>query len=443
MKTFFEKYRALILGSVSGVVLLGTFFKLFKWFPIDLAKSLDKEWGFYLTLIQFVGIVIGIAINRKDLKSSFTSISQPKKHLLILGSIVLFFGIFTATQVEKQHRVLSDETSWESLGLMMIHHQSGGVCNEGYYDDDRNLVCERNVNNFKGKATPFAYYLGSFFGEFDRDFALQFNLLFYLASLIFIYLIVLLIENNWKLAALTSICLGAFPKYIFQAQTATTEVLYIASGLLVLLALVALKKQTLSMKHLVLIVPLMAFFSGTRLETVFAFGAFTVMMLPLFNKKIQNLPTYIASSFLFCLPAVITIAAYKGYDFQGGDHDAHSLGNLKSNFLENLEIMLQWGKGNNGLLEAPFSTTQSIWLYIATIFLLALCFKSKKLVYWLIPSLLFFIQPLVVMINVSGTFKIDINQRYVLIALPLFAFIMARAIHHTPYHLNSIVHRKF
>ena len=77
------------------------------------------------------------------------------------------------------------------------------------------------------------------------------------------------------------------------------------------------------------------------------------------------------------------------------------------------------------ILENPFYTTFTVILLLATLWLLYRMIFQKRYRRGFVLGFLFCIQIFVILLNVSGTFEIDINQRYVLVALPLFALIMA------------------
>jgi hypothetical protein len=180
-------------------------------------------------------------------------------------------------------------------------------------------------------------------------------------------------------------------------------------------------------KHFLLTVPLLGFFAQTRQETVFAFIPFALYYYKYFFEKAHRLPLFVAAVIAVSWPSVNTMAAYRGYDFQGGEHAAHSLENFWFNLKTNIEVMLNLETDSSfgGIMQNPFYTTFTIILLVATAWLLFRLIYSRR--YWrgALLGILFCLQIFVILLNVSGTFTIDINQRYVLVALPLFALIMA------------------
>ena len=73
----------------------------------------------------------------------------------------------------------------------------------------------------------------------------------------------------------------------------------------------------------------------------------------------------------------------------------------------------------------PFYTTFTVILLLATVWLLVRMIVFRRYVRGFVLGIFFCLQIFVIMFNVSGTFTIDINQRYVLVALPMFALLMA------------------
>ena len=103
------------------------------------------------------------------------------------------------SNISNTHRVLSDETSWESMGLQMYFQHSGGVCNEGIWKDGV-LDCKVEVNNFKGKALAFVYSLVFNIMPPNRDTALLVNYPFFILSLIAFFLALSKWFKNEKVA---------------------------------------------------------------------------------------------------------------------------------------------------------------------------------------------------------------------------------------------------
>lgn len=407
------------------VVALGISFAIFNSTSVEKARAWDIKWGYFSILGTFVLLLAGIALNAKDFVRRVRGHLPCRRSLIVLGALLVFFSVFAVTHIQNTHRVLSDETSWESMALQMRYAHSGGICNEGTWGNDK-LDCVTEVNNFKGKALGFVQSMTFYVAAPNRDTALKVNFPLYLLSLVaFFFALSVWFRNDWLALAATAF-LGGMPIYLLQARSASTEVLYIAllSFLMAWYALVPTREVT--WKHFFLTVPLLGFFAQTRQETVFAFIPFAIYYWRYFRGEVYRLPAFVLSVVALSWPAVNTMAAYRGYDFQGGEHSAHSIDNLIFNLKSNIHVMLNFETDPSfgGIMKNPFYSTFTIILLAATAWLLLQLIIKRK--YWrgFVLGILFCIQIFVILVNVSGTFDIDINQRYVLVALPLFAIIM-------------------
>ena len=413
-----------VIGITLAVLVVA--FLIFNNLTVSYARRWDIDWGYYAILSTFILLVVGIVVNFPVIARGWRDFKPSGKSICAFAGIALVFSVFMFGNISNTHRVLSDETSWESMGLQMFFDHTGGVCNEGIWANGE-LDCKTEVNNFKGKALGFVYSLVFNFMEPNRDTALLVNFPFYLLSLLFFFFALSKwFKNEWAALAATAF-LGGMPIYLLQARSASTEVLYIFL-LAVLMAWYAfVPANKVNWKHFLLTVPLLGFFAQTRQETVFAFIPFALYYYKYFFEKAHRLPLFVASVIAVSWPSVNTMAAYRGYDFQGGEHAAHSLENFWFNLKTNLEVMMNLDQDPSfgGIMQNPFYTTFTVILLAATAWLLFRLIYSRR--YWrgALLGITFCLQIFVILLNVSGTFTIDINQRYVLVALPLFALIMA------------------
>ncbi|MDR0516604.1 MAG: NPCBM/NEW2 domain-containing protein [Fibromonadaceae bacterium] len=398
---------------------------LFQKIPQSYAKAWDIKWGYYFVATAFAWLCIALIWNAKEIFHRIKSFLPPKSSMLCLAVLLLLFGSFAVSQISLQHRVLSDETSWESMALEMRFSQSGGVCNQGVWVDGK-LQCKDVVNNFKGKALGFAHSLAFLFAEPTRDTALQVNLPLALFSIALLFFAMFRFTKDPWLALTAAIFLASQPIFLMQSRSASTEVLYVFlfTALLAFYSLIPPKE--VNHKHLALIIPMLGFFAQTRQETIFCFIPFVLYYHSYFSAKQHRLAVFIALVALVSWPSINTMIAYRGYDFQGGEHAAHSFANFTYNIKSNIEIMWNAELSQNGLLKNPFYRSYTLLLLISFAWLLfyKVAFKRKYLWASLLFAL-FCMQIAVILFNVSGTFEIDINQRYVLVALPLFAIVMA------------------
>jgi len=429
LKDLFQLKRQHFLALILTIPVVAVVLWLHQTMDQNYARQWDKSTGFWWILITaIIGLGGLIYLFRELLQKQKANLPTRWSWLALLG-ILLFFGVFAEINIETQHRVLSDESSWESMGLQMRYSQNGGVCNQGWFAADGSLECTDVVNNFKGKALSLVYW--GLFHIFppNRDTALQVNFWFYLGSLIFFFMAVFMVLRRESIALSATTLLAATPIYLLQSQSASTEVMYVLLLSMVFWFTQLVKPEDFRWKHAVFLIPLMGILAQTRQETIFCFLPVFFWYHPFFKRNSWNLPVFAALLIAACWPIINTIIAYRGYDFQGGEHDPYSLANFTHNMSRNISIMLNLEPGSDGLLKYPFSTTFTIWLMAATAWLTIRAFWKKQHVWGLFLVAAFHLQSLAILVNVSGTFDIDINQRYVLIALPSFALAMALFAH--------------
>jgi len=405
---------------------LGVSFSIFNALSVVTARAWDIEWGYYAILLTFVVMLVGFVFNAKDFIRRLRNHLPSKWSLIALSALLVFFSVFAVNHIGNTHRVLSDETSWESMGLQMYFAHTGGICNEGLWEGDL-LDCKTEVNNFKGKALGFIYSLIFQIAEPGRDTALAVNFPLFLLSLVAFFLALSIwFKNEWLALAATAF-LGGMPIYLLQSRSASTEVLYIALLTLLMAWYALVPSKNVHWKHFLVVVPLLGFFAQTRQETVFAFIPFALFYWRYFREAFYRLPLFILSVIAVSWPSINTMAAYRGYDFQGGEHAAHSIDNFIFNVKSNINVMLNFDPDPafGGVLKNPFYSTFTILLLFSTAWLLLRLIVNRRYVRGAILGFFFSLQIFVILFNVSGTFEIDINQRYVLVALPLFAMIMA------------------
>jgi len=412
----------LVAGVYAAPVLAGVFF-LFQKIPQNYAKAWDIKWGYYAVLAIFVWFCIALALNAKEIFQRVKNYLPSKFSMLGIAALLILFAVFAATQISLQHRVLSDETSWESMALEMRFSQSGGVCNQGSWRDGA-LKCEDVVNNFKGKAFAFVQSLAFLFAEPNRETSLRLNLPLALGSVLLLFFAMFRFTKDEWLALTCAIFLASQPIFLMQSRSASTEVLYVFLFALLLTFYSLVPPKEVNFKHFALIIPMLGFFAQTRQETLFCFIPFVLYYHSYFLEKTYRLAAFTALTMLASWPAINTMIAYRGYDFQGGEHAAHSFGNFKFNLVSNIKIMWNAELAQDGLLKNPFYTSYTLLLFASFAWLLYAVIFQKKYRWAALMFALFCLQIAVILFNVSGTFEIDINQRYVLVALPLFAIVM-------------------
>ena len=135
IKSFFRfsLLDARSLALLAIVVGVGAF--LFNGLDSAYAKQWDIGWGYWAVLALGIALLTGLAVNAKEAWERLRHNLPTRRGLLLLALVVTLFSAYAALNVPLQHRVLSDENSWESMALQMRFHQSGGVCNQGVWEN--------------------------------------------------------------------------------------------------------------------------------------------------------------------------------------------------------------------------------------------------------------------------------------------------------------------
>jgi hypothetical protein len=328
--------------------------------------------------------------------------------------------------------------------------QISGSCDEGEFSVNGHLDCQKSVHNFKTKGEPFLYAIGIPILGHNLRWVFPLHIFLLLATIFLLFLAVYAWTSNSNLAFLTAAIFAAQPTTLFQFRSASVEPLYtFLFALCVFLWKWAYDKNTT--KHWILLALVLAFFAQTRQETVFCLFAFIVItFFKTYNSKKVALPhtphpiphtilstlnshfsIFLLTISIFCIPVLLTISYYQGYNFQGGEFNAHG------HFFENLKQA--WNVSVNtpldkGLLKNPFLSSFSILTACGILTLFAFSYyewknKSAKrplAAYSILAFLaLYFMQIFMILENVSGDLTIEINQRYTLVAFPAMAFLCA------------------
>ncbi len=426
----------------------------------EFISALDLNLPFWLYLFQFV-LGLCLAINlAKDFKEWFKNIIS--KQWLITGGVpvvvVAALALFVCLAwIAPRHRVQSDESVFLATAQNLYANQISGSCDEGEFSANGHLDCQKSVHNFKTKGEPFLYaVLMPILGQ-NLKWIFPLHIFLLIATIFLLFLAVYAWTSNSNLAFLTAALFAAQPTTLFQFRSASVEPLYtFLFALSVFLWKWAWDKNTI--KHWILLALVLAFFAQTRQETVFCLGAFVVISVfkicPVLNSKFQNpklktlLLSIINSQFsiflltisIFCIPILLTISYYQGYNFQGGEFSAHG------HFFENVKQAWNISVNTNmdkGLLKNPFLSSFSILTVLGILTLIGFSYfewknrKSNKgkgqpqgIATMAIPAyyilaffVLYFPQIFMILENVSGDLTIEINQRYTLVAFPAMAFL--------------------
>ena len=418
----------------------------------DLIAKLDLSLPFWIFLAQVI-LGLGLVIN---LAKDFREWAMPKEPASILKKETLYsflpvciaaaLAIFVCIAwVAPRHRVQSDESIFLSTAQNLYANQTAGSCDEGEFSENGHLNCLKSVHNFKTKGEPFLYALGIKVLGNNLKWIFPLHLFMLLATIFLLFFAVRAWTANNNLAFLTAAIFAAQPTALFQFRSASVEPLY---ALLFALSIYIWKwawdRNTI--KHWVLLALVLAFFAQTRQETVFCLGAFVVISA--FRMGNVKFPIFILALSFFCTPVLLTISYYQGYNFQGGEFNAH--GHFFENVKQAWNITVNTKPDDKGLLKNPFLSSFSI-LTLCGIISLIVCAimeksglsgqqkqarKTAPTPHSPLPTpyhiflffLLYFPQVFMVFENVSGDLSIEINQRYTLIFFPSMAFFCAFAL---------------
>jgi hypothetical protein len=415
----------------------------------ELISNLDLSLPFWLYLVQFV-VCLGLAASlAKDFKEWVKPLItlRPLLPMFAVAALAIFVCL---AWIEPRHRVQSDESIFLSIAQNMYSNQIAGSCDEGEFAENgyfkSKLDCQKSVHNFKTKGESFLYALGIPILGNDLRWVFHLHIFLLLATIFLLYFAVRAWTANNNLAFLTSAIFAAQPTTLFQFRATSVEPLYaLLFALCVFLLKWAWDKNTI--RHWILLALAIAFFAQTRQETVFCLGAFVVFAYYRIcmgngsqgSKVLNRIPKFEFSIFLlaisfFCIPVLLTISYYQGYNFQGGEFNAH--GHFFSNIKQAWDTTVNT-KPDKGILINPFLSSFSVlalcgFILLAILSINELQSERKKSAPKQFPILafllLYFPQFFMIFENVSGDLTIEINQRYTLVIFPMMAFLCAFAI---------------
>jgi len=426
----------------------------------EFISILDLRLPFWLYLFQFaLGLCLAVNL-AKDFKDWFKKMIS-KQWLLTsvipVAVVALLALIVCLAWIAPRHRVQSDESIFLATAQNLYANQISGSCDEGEFSANGHLDCQKSVHNFKTKGEPFLYAtLMPIFGQ-DLKWIFPLHIFLLIATIFLLFLAVYAWTSNSNLAFLTAALFAAQPTTLFQFRSASVEPLYtFLFALSVFLWKWAWDKNTI--KHWILLAVVLAFFAQTRQETIFCLGSFVIIsafrICPALNPKPKTLNSklllsiinsqfsiFVLAISIFCIPVLLTISYYQGYDFQGGEFSAH--GHFFENVKQAWNISVNTKPDNKGLLTNPFLSSFSILTLLGILTLLSFSYyewKNRKSnkgqprgvaptmttipAYFILAFLLlYFPQMFMILENVSGDLTIEINQRYTLVAFPAMAFL--------------------
>ena len=441
VSTFFRKFLAaarsrqfwlaLLVPAVAVALLLILPRKSVRWADIHL--------GFWIFALDFLAILGSVVALRRSLLSWLRANLPPVAELALIAVVAAGALALDLTCVEARHRVQSDESVFLAAAQNMYHNQTSATCDEGIFRADGSLDCLLDTPTFKARGQSAIWAVLMPFLGTDLRWIFKTQSVLLVLTLLALYLAVRFWTKNGFLALVTSAFFGFMPMTLFQFRSTSVEPLYVFLSAVSLLALhyvladrsdeptepaegrSDVRTALFDLLPFVLLGAVLGLFAQTRQETVFALFAFALAALPCAMARPRRWWAFLVSLTLFSLPVLLTIAHFRGYNFQGGEYAAHG------HFLENLKI--DWGimtadmEGDR--LKYPFLSGDAWMALGGLVALVALCFKNAECRKWALFLLVYHLQTYMILENVSGDFTIEINQRYALVFLPTMAFLIA------------------
>ncbi len=401
--------------------------------------KLDLYSPFWIFSLQFgLGLLLFMKLFGDFKKWIADIICESKTHTLIILLVIIAISIFISLAwIEGRSRVEADESVYLTTAQNLYHNQIGIHCIEGSFLEN-GLVCVA-FESVKPRGLSYLYMLGMPIFGTDLYWVYNFHSFLLLLTLPIFFLALKAWTKSDTLSILSVALLASVPILLFQFRSASTESAYVFFFVLSLLFLKwAYDKNTI--RHWLLLALTLAFFAQTRSETVFCLFAFIWIVFYCIcingqaRRSVLSILNYKFSIFLatlsfFCLPILCTLSLGKNNPLQGGSHAPH--GHLFENIVENFKIMALTKLSPEGLLQYPFFpyfTWLALFGLIALIILTIKEFRSKyPIPYKYITIFLLLLSPQYIILfdAVSADFNLTVQQRFILVVLPILAFLGA------------------
>lgn len=396
----------------------------------EAAQAWDLSWGMNLIVqIALLGFLFLSLYFAKKFSKHLLSQKPRLSHL----SWVLLLALFATQTIHREvpalHRVQSDEVITMSMAQNILAQGAGGSCDMGYFDQEGQLDCLATANTFKTKLQANIYTWALFFTPNPTQFGFQLHLVLYFLSILAMWSGIWLWSRSYLLAGASTAFMAFTPMIMIQFRSLSVEPYHVFFSLVALNILHfarAQGPQTL-LKWLWLSFTL-GLFAQTRQESAVAALAFIIPSLPYLVKRPKVFLTLTSTLTILVLPILGTILAYRGFDFQGGQHQAHGF----NNFIEHLSILWEQmtiPEKDERLITPFLGVTTYLSLIGLGLLILSAIWRpqfdqsSKRFARLSLLFMgVFLLQAYVILENVSGDMTIKINQRYLLVILPTMAF---------------------
>jgi hypothetical protein len=422
-------------------------------------KKLDFYSPFYIYTLQFgLGLLLFIKLSKDFclwLKEIWLCETETNSKPILILSILLILIILVLTIffIEGRPRVLSDENMYTIPAQNLYHNQVGTVCIGGsFIDNDFKCV---EAATIKPKGLSYLYMLGMPIFGTDLNWIYNFQTFILLfTSIVFFLALVAWLKNKFQ-ALLATVILTTQPVLLLFSRSSSIEGLYVFMFTLSLLFLKwAYDRNTT--RHWLLLALTLAFFAQTRPETVFCLLAFIGVFLykNKFSILDSQLSTFLATLSFFCIPIFSTISINRNFDLQSGTYGAHW--HLIENIITDFKIMAFPNYNSEGIFYFPYFPYFTWFALFGLITLVVLTIKEFRsrnfpkpqtlypIPYKCISAFLLLLSPqyLILFDSIGGDLNIDIQQRYVLIILPVMSFLGALFIYKMATLLNNLINPK-
>jgi len=407
-------------------------------------KKLDFYSPFYIYTLQFgIGLLLFIKLSKDFLSwlKEIWSTENESKSIFIVFILLILSILFIQVQTEGRPRILSDENVYTVTAQNLYYNQVGTVCLGGSFIDN-NFKCVE-VATIKPRGLSYLYMLGMPIFGTDLSWIYNFqSFILLLTSIVFFLALVAWLKNKF-LALLATVLLTTQPILLLLSRSSSIEGLYVFMFVFSLLFLKwAYDRNTT--RHWILLALTLAFFAQTRPETVFCLLAFIGILLYKNKFRVLNsdISIFLTTLSFFCIPIFCTISINRNADLQSGAYSAH--GHLIENIITDFKIMGLSSYNSEGIFYYPYFPYFIWFALLGLITLIVLTIKEFKNQhkYILIFLLLLSPQYLILFDSIGGDLTIDVQQRYVLIILPIMSFLGALFIYKMATFLNNLINPK-
>ena len=294
--------------------------------------------------INFLLIIIGIALNIKTFKTIFSNISLRQWYLV---SAVIVMGIVMAVFVAPRvHRIFYDENIYLNIGQTIAAQKKAAMCAEGY-----NNYGEYHCVQLEHNKQPYAFpYLISIvyriFGVSELAGFLLNNFIFGL-SILTSFLLGFLFFNRFSAGVYSALIYCLIPENIIWANTTSVEPgAALFSGLVMAAGLIYLKEK--KVRNLFLFSVLLSYSVQFRTESILILLVVGLLFLLYDRNTLKDKNTYffMALALALIVPHIVQLYAVRGESW-GSSGPRMSLvyffNNFKVNslfYLENIKIPL-------------------------------------------------------------------------------------------------------